>query len=61
MGQLWPEQLAAAALKRDTWLEAVIAKTEAELADEASAADAQQPTKNPTTVVCMRRKQLKSR
>ncbi len=61
MGDLSPEQLAAAALKRDAWLEAVMAKAEAELADEAAAADAQQPTKNPTIVVRMQRKELKSR
>ena len=48
MGDLSPEHLAGSAIQRDAWLEAVNAKIEQELADEAAARSAN-PTKNPTT------------
>jgi integrase len=59
MGDLSPEQLAGSAIQRDAWLEAVNAKIEAELAEEAAARS--DPTKNPTTGRGAKRKQLKLR
>jgi len=59
MGDLSPEQLAGSAIQRDAWLEAVNAKIEAELAEEAAARS--NPTKNPTTGRGAKRKQLKLR
>jgi hypothetical protein len=60
MGDLSPEQLAESAIQRDAWLDAVNAKIEEELAEEA-AARSTNPTKIPTTVVRILRKKLKSR
>ncbi len=58
MGDLSPEQLAGSAIQGDAWLEAVNAKIEAELAEEADPRS--NPTKNPATIMRMRRKRLKS-
>jgi integrase len=60
MGDLSPEQLAGSAIQRDAWLDAINAKIEEELAEEAAAAR-DKPRKNPTAVARTQRKKLKSR